>query len=95
LPGDRIWSVAEDTNGNVYFATPLGIQVAMQNGRIMQILNPPDPSTPGAPIAALTFASTGETNWLYIVENGKLYRRPVKVAGANAWTVAKPPKPTL
>jgi sugar lactone lactonase YvrE len=95
LPGDRIWSVAEDTNGNVYFATPLGIQVAMQNGRISQILNPPDPSTPGAPIAALTFATTGDTNWLYIVENGKLYRRPVKVTGANAWTVAKPPKPTL
>ena len=95
LLGDRIWSVAEDTNGNVYFATPIGIQVAMQNGRIMQILNPPDPSTPGAPIAALAFATTGDTNWLYAVENGKLYRRPVKVTGANAWTVVKPPKPAL
>lgn len=95
LQGSRIWSVAEDTNGNVYFATPLGIQVAMQNGRIMQILNPPDPTTPGAPIAALAFASAGDTNWLYVVENGKLYRRPVKVTGANAWTVVKPPKPTL
>ena len=95
LLGDRIWSVAEDTNGNVYFATPLGIQVAMQNGRIMQILNPPDPSTPDAPIAALAFATSGDTNWLYVVKNGKLYRRPVKVTGANAWTVVKPPKPTL
>ena len=95
LDGSRAWDVAEDTNGNVYFATPLGIQVAMQNGRITQILNPPDPSAPGAPIAALAFASAGDTNWLYVVQNGKLYRRPVKVAGANAWTIVKPPKPTL
>ena len=86
---------AEDTNGNVYFATPLGIQVAMQNGRIMQILNPPDPSTPGAPLTAMTFAGANGNNWLYVAENGKLYRRAVKVAGANAWTVVKPPKPTL
>ena len=95
LDGSRAWDVAEDTNGNVYFATPLGIQVAMQNGRIEEILNPPEPSTRGDPIAALAFASTGDTNWLYVVENGKLYRRPVKVTGANAWTVVKPPKPTL
>ena len=33
----------EDVNGEVYFATPLGIQVAMQNGRIAEILNPPIP----------------------------------------------------
>ncbi len=88
-------AVAEDTNGNFYFATPLGIQVAMQNGRIMQILNPPDLSTPGAPLTAITFAGANGTNWLYVAENGKLYRRPVKVTGANAWTIVKPPKPTL
>jgi hypothetical protein len=29
------------------------------------------------------------------VQDGKLYRRPVKVIGANAWTLVKPPKPTL
>jgi len=46
-------------------------------------------------IAALAFASAGDTNWLYVVQNGKLYRRPVKVTGANAWTIVKPPKPTL
>ncbi|MGO9324816.1 MAG: SMP-30/gluconolactonase/LRE family protein [Terracidiphilus sp.] len=84
-----------DVNGEVFFATPLGIQVSMQNGRIMQILNPPDPSTPGAPLTAMTFAGANGNNWLYVAENGKLYRRPVKVTGANAWTVVKPPKPTL
>ena len=83
----------EDVNGMVYFATPLGIQVAMQNGRVMGILNPP--LAGGGPLTAITFAGTGDTNWLYVAENGKLYRRPVKVTGANAWTVVRPPKPTL
>jgi sugar lactone lactonase YvrE len=82
----------EDVNGMVYFATPLGIQISMQNGRVMEILNPP---VPGAPITAHAFASGRDQSWLYIAENGKLYRRPVMVTGANAWTVVKPPKPTL
>jgi gluconolactonase len=85
--------VAEDTSGNVYFATSLGIQIAMQNGRVMGILNPPDQA--GGPLSAITFAGTGDSNWLYVVQGGKLYRRTVKVTGANAWTVVKPPKPTL
>ncbi len=84
---------AEDTNGMVYFATPLGIQVAMQNGRIVEILNPPLPG--GGPLTAITFAGNGDQNWLYVAQDGKLFRRPVKVTGANAWTVVKPPKPTL
>jgi sugar lactone lactonase YvrE len=82
----------EDVNGMVYFATPLGIQISMQNGRVMQILNPP---VPGAPITGITFAGAGDASWLYVAEGGMLYRRPVKVTGANAWTVVKPPKPTL
>jgi hypothetical protein len=77
----------------VYFATPIGIQVAMQNGRIVEILNPPIPG--GGPLAAMTFAGDGNQNWLYVAQDGKLFRRPVKVTGANAWTIVKPPKPTL
>ncbi len=85
--------MVEDTNGQVYFATPLGIQVAMQNGRISQILNPPIPG--GGPLTAMTFAATENASWIYVAQDGKLFRRPVKVRGANAWTVVKPPKPTL
>lgn len=83
----------EDTEGMVYFATPIGIQVAMQNGRIVEILNSPIPG--GSPLTAMTFAGDGNQNWLYVAQDGKLFRRPVKVTGANAWTVVKPPKPTL
>jgi gluconolactonase len=83
----------EDTTGMVYFATPLGIQVSMQNGRMAEILNPPVPG--GGPLTAITFAGIGDQSWLYAAQDGKLFRRPVKVTGANAWTIVKPPKPTL
>jgi sugar lactone lactonase YvrE len=86
-------SPMEDTNGMVYFATSLGVQIAMQNGRIVEILNPPIPG--GGPLTAITFAGNGDENWIYVAQDGKLFRRPVKVTGANAWTVVKPPKPTL
>jgi sugar lactone lactonase YvrE/predicted esterase len=80
----------EDSNGQVYFATPLGIQVCEANGRVSQILNPPEPGS----ISSLTFAGTG-MNWLYITEGGKLFRRPVKVTGAKPWEPSKPPAPPL
>ena len=83
----------EDADGMVYFPTPLGIQICMENGRVAEILNPPAPG--GAPLSAITFAGAGDANWIYAAQGGKLYRRPVKVIGANAWTVVKPPKPTL
>jgi hypothetical protein len=44
---------------------------------------------------AITFDQIGDQNWLYASQDGKLFRRLVKVTGANAWTVVKPPKPTL
>lgn len=97
-PETSVWinekgNPVEDANGEVYFATPLGIQISMQNGRIAEILNPPIPG--GEPLTAITFDQIGDQNWLYAAQGGRLYRRPVKVTGANAWTVIKPPKPTL
>jgi gluconolactonase len=88
----RAKNVVEDVNGQVYFATPLGIQVSMQNGRVVEILNMP---MPGEQITGLTFAASGDSSWLYLAEHARLFRRPVKVTGANAWTILKPPKPTL
>ncbi len=81
------------TGGEVFFATSVGIQIAMQNGRIAEILN--SPITGGGPLTAITFDQIGDQNWLYAAQDGKLFRRPVKVTGATAWTVVKPPKPTL
>ncbi|MGH9590125.1 MAG: alpha/beta hydrolase-fold protein [Terracidiphilus sp.] len=95
LPEDgwlsRAESVREDSTGQVYFATPLGIQVSMPNGRVEEILNAPKPV--GA-ISSLAFAP-GKLAWLYVVQEGKLYRRPVKVTPALIWSPSKPPRPTL
>jgi gluconolactonase len=88
--GAGVQSVAEDSIGQVYFATPLGIQVCEANGRVAQILNPPEHGT----ITNLAFAGK-DLNWLYVTENGKLFRRPVRVNGTAAWSPVKPPKPPL
>ena len=83
----------EDMNGMVYFATPLGIQVAMQNGRVD---GDPESADSGRRAADSDHLRRHRRYKLALRrQNGKLYRRPVKVTGANAWTVVKPPKPTL
>lgn len=83
-------SVTEDSIGQVYFATPLGIQGAEANGRVAMILNPPEHGV----ITSLAFAGK-DFNWLYVTENSKLFRRPVKVTGTAPWNLIKLPKPPL
>jgi gluconolactonase len=82
--------VAEDSQGQVYFATPVGIQICEANGRVSQILNPP---APGA-VTNILFGGQN-ADWLYVTTNGGVYRRPLKVTGAKSWEAAKPPKPPL
>jgi gluconolactonase len=82
--------VTEDSIGQVYFATPLGIQGSEANGRVAMILNPPEYGA----ITTLAFGGK-EFNWLYVTENSKLFRRPVKVTGAAPWNPIKLPKPPL
>ncbi len=77
----------EDTSGQVYFATPLGIQVCEANGRVAAILNAPGPGGVGA------IAFSGE--WMYATQGGRVFRRAVKVKGAEVWNPVKPPKPPL
>ena len=79
---------AEDTVGQVYFATPIGIQMCEANGRVATILNSP---VPGHAVDAMAFAGDS----LYVVSNGRIFRRPVKVKGAEAWNVVRLPKPPL
>jgi enterochelin esterase-like enzyme/sugar lactone lactonase YvrE len=83
-------AVASDAIGQVYFATPLGIQICEANGRVATILNSPEV----APVTSLAFAGKN-LDWLYVTAGGKLYRRPVKQPGAAAWSAIKPPKPPL
>jgi sugar lactone lactonase YvrE len=82
--------VAEDSDGLVYFATPLGVQICEANGRMGEILNAPEPG----PVIDLTFGGANPA-WLYVIEGNYLFRRQVKVKAAVAWAASKPPKPLL
>ena len=82
--------VTEDSIGQVYFATPLGIQVCEANGRLAAILNPAGRGT----ISSLAFAGKN-LSWLYVAQGGKLFRRQVKTTGAAVDVPAKLPKPPL
>lgn len=82
--------VTLDSIGQVYFATAVGLQVCEANGRVAQILNPPEHGT----IGSLTFGGK-DRNWLYVAEGGKLFRRQVKVNGVSSDAPATLPKPPL
>jgi enterochelin esterase-like enzyme/sugar lactone lactonase YvrE len=83
-------SVAEDSIGQVYFATAVGIQVCEANGRVEMILNAPEQGS----VAAIAFGGK-DLNWIYATEGGKVFRRPVKVKGTAPWEIVKLPKPPL
>jgi gluconolactonase len=85
-----VHGVAEDSIGQVYFASPLGIQMCEANGRVAMILNPPETGA----VSSLLFGGR-DLNWLYVTEGSHLFRRPVKVTGTASWAPVKPPKPPL
>jgi len=86
----EVHGVIEDSAGQVYFATPLGVQFCEANGRVAGILNPPEHGV----ISYIAFAGKN-LDWLYAAENGKLFRRPVKVTGTAVSAPVKPPKAPL
>jgi sugar lactone lactonase YvrE/predicted alpha/beta superfamily hydrolase len=75
-----------DRDGRLYVATSLGIQVCDQAGRVQCIL-----PTPNGKVANLCFG--GENfDTLFATCGDKVYKRKLKVQGAQAW--AAPLKPT-
>ena len=77
--------MAVDRDGRLYVATPMGIQICDQVGRVQAII-----TTPNGKVSSLTFG--GENfDTLYATSGDKIYRRKLKVKGAPAW--AEPIKP--
>lgn len=74
-----------DTEGRLYVATKMGIQFADQAGRVNGII-----PIPNGKISNLTFGGE-KFDTLYVTAGDKVYRRKVKVTGANNWD--KPIKP--
>src|SRR5439155_21990819 len=79
-----------DTEGFLYVATRLGVQVCDQPGRVVAIINPPR----SAGVSDVFFGGPN-MQWLYVTDEDNVYRRPVKRRGAVAWNPVKPPQPRL
>ena len=82
--------MAFDTEGYLYVATQLGVQVCDQPGRVVAIINPPR----GEGLAGVILGGPN-LQWLYVTDGDKMYRRQVKRQGAVVWNPVKPPRPRL
>jgi sugar lactone lactonase YvrE len=67
-----------DSEGSLYVATKIGVQVFDERGRLMAILD--SPSSEG--LSNVWFGGPG-LQWLYVTDGDKVYRRPVKRHGAG------------
>jgi gluconolactonase len=76
-----------DRDGRLYVATRMGIQVCDQAGRVNAII-----PTPNGRISNLSFGGeNGDT--LFATCGDKVYKRKLKVKGANAWDAPLRPAP--
>jgi gluconolactonase len=79
-----------DANGRLYVATAMGIQVCDQIGRVQCII-----PTPNRRLSNLTFGGE-HFDTLFATCGDKVYKRKVKVRGAQSWDKPiKPPTPRL
>jgi sugar lactone lactonase YvrE/enterochelin esterase-like enzyme len=79
-----------DTDGFLYVATNLGIQIADPAGRTVGILNKPDSRNP----SNVVFAGA-DLQTLYVTSGDKVYSRRIKKKGTFPWVAVTPPKPRL
>ncbi len=79
-----------DREGRLYVATRMGIQVSDQAGKVQCII-----PTPNGKSSNLCFGGE-HFDILYVTAGDKIFKRKLKVQGANAWDVPnKPPVPRL
>ncbi len=79
-----------DTEGHLYVATRLGIQICDQPGRVVAILNNPQNLQP----SNCVFGGPG-LNYLYTTNREKVFRRRLRRQGLRASQALKPPQPRL
>ncbi len=80
-----------DTEGYLYVATASGVQVCDQPGRVNAILSLP----PGSNGLTGVYFAGPNLEWLYVSDGQRIFRRKMKVRGAETWKVSKPPVPRL
>lgn len=94
-PGDQEQSLADgmtvDTEGRVYVATKIGLQVLDQLGRVNFIFNKPN----NLWLSNAVFGGS-KLDTLYVTCGGAIYKRRVNATGVRPWQApVKTPKPGL
>jgi sugar lactone lactonase YvrE len=79
-----------DTEGHLYVATRLGIQICDQPGRVVAIIDKPQPGA----VSNVVFGGA-DLQMLYVTAGDKVFRRPMKRKGVVSWMPVKPPVPQL
>jgi sugar lactone lactonase YvrE/enterochelin esterase-like enzyme len=79
-----------DSDGYLYVATRIGIQICDPAGRVMGIL----PKPQAGALANAVFGGP-DLRTLYVMSEDKVYRRPMKSKGVFPWEAVKPPQPRL
>ena len=82
--GSGATDIADDSQGNLYVATRMGVQICDRNGRVEGIL-----TLPAGAVSSLSFGGA-KFDHLYIVCGGRLYQRPLQVPGVPGFA---PPQP--
>jgi gluconolactonase len=79
-----------DTEGYLYVATRLGIQVCDPPGRVVAIIRKPQASV----LTNVVFGGP-KLDTLYVTAGDKVFRRRVRRHGVFPWQVVAPPRPRL
>lgn len=79
-----------DSEGHLYVATRLGLQICDQPGRVVAIVNKPH----NGPLSNVVFGGPG-LQTLYVTAGDKVFRRKVRRTGVFPWQPGKPPVPRL
>ncbi len=79
-----------DSEGFLYVATALGIQICDPPGKTVGIL-----SRPGAAAPSNVVFGGADLQTLYVTAGDKVFRREVRRKGVFPWMAAKPPRPRL
>lgn len=82
--------MTSDTEGYLYVATKLGIQICDQPGRVVAIIRKPSSADP----SNVVFGGK-DLKTLYVTAGDKVYKRRLQRQGFLPWKPMKPPQPQL
>jgi sugar lactone lactonase YvrE len=80
--------MALDTDGWLYVTTKTGIQVFDPPGRVVAIINKPQPGS----LSNIVFGGSNRDT-LYATAGDKVFKRPMKRRGAVSWELVRPQQP--